>query len=128
MGYQSLLECVCDLEKSGQLVAVDKEVNPHLEAAAIQRRVYQAAGPAILFRRVKETSFRLVCNLFGTVGRARFLFRDTLEAVRRLVELKVDPGAAARRPWRYRGVPRTLWHLRPRLADRGPIVENQTTV
>jgi 4-hydroxy-3-polyprenylbenzoate decarboxylase len=128
MGYRSLLECVRDLERSGQLIAIDQEVDPHLEAAAIQRRVYQAGGPAILFRRPKGTSFPLVCNLFGTIDRARFLFRDTLEAVRRLVELKVDPGAAARRPWRYRGAPLALWHLRPRLVRWGPILANQTTV
>ena len=93
-----------------------------------RRRVYQAGGPALYFRRVKGTSFPLVSNLFGTLERARFLFRDTLQAVRRLVELKVDPGEAAKRPWRYRGVPRTLWHLRPRQVRRGPILENQTTI
>ncbi|MGO8900032.1 MAG: UbiD family decarboxylase [Isosphaeraceae bacterium] len=128
MGYRSLAACVSDLERTGRLAVIDDEIDPHLEAAAIQRRVYQAGGPAIYFRRVKGTSFPLVSNLFGTIERARFLFRDTLEAVRRLVELKVDPGAAAKRPWRYRGVPLTLWHLRPRQIRRGPILENQTTI
>jgi len=128
MGYRSLAACVSDLERTGRLAVIDDEIDPHLEAAAIQRRVYQAGGPALYFRRVKGTSFPLVSNLFGTIERARFLFRDALEAVRRLVELKVDPGAAAKRPWRYRGVPRTLWHLRPRQVRRGPILENQTTI
>ncbi len=128
MGYRSLAACVSDLERTGRLAVIDDEIDPHLEAAAIQRRVYQAGGPAIYFRRVKGTSVPLVSNLFGTIERARFLFRDTLEAVRRLVELKVDPGAAAKRPWRYRGVPLTLWHLRPRQIRRGPILENQTTI
>ena len=128
MGYRSLAACVSDLERTGQLAVIDDEIDPHLEAAAIQRRVYQAGGPALYFRRVKGTSFPLVSNLFGTLERARFLFRDTLQAVRRLVELKVDPGEAAKRPWRYRGVPRTLWHLRPRQVRRGPILENQTTI
>jgi len=128
MGYRSLGACVSDLERTGQLAVIDDEIDPHLEAAAIQRRVYQAGGPALYFRRVKRTAFPLVSNLFGTIERARFLFRDTLDAVRRLVELKVDPGAAAKRPWRYRGVPRTLWHLRPRQVRRGPILENQTTI
>jgi 4-hydroxy-3-polyprenylbenzoate decarboxylase len=128
MGYRSLQECVRDLEATGQLAVIDQEVDPRLEAAAIQRRVYQAGGPALYFARVKGTTFPLVSNLFGTIDRARFLFRDTLDAVRRLVELKVDPGAAARRPWRYRGLPRTLWHLRPRRVRRGPILENQTTI
>src|SRR5208283_3238644 len=128
MGYRSLAACVSELERTGQLAVIDQEVDPRLEAAAIQRRVYQAGGPALYFARVKGTAFPLVSNLFGTIDRARFLFRDTLDAVRRLVELKVDPGAAARRPWRYRGLPRTLWHLRPRMARRGPILEHQTTI
>lgn len=128
MGYRSLRECVRDLERTGQLVVIDQEVDPHLEAAAIQRRVYQAGGPAVYFPRVKGTRFPLVSNLFGTLDRARFLFRDMLDAVRRLVELKVDPGAAARRPWRYRGLPRTLWHLRPRIVRGGAILQNQTTI
>jgi hypothetical protein len=43
----------------------------------------------------------MVCNLFGTLERARFLFRDSLEAVRRLVELKIDPAAFWKNPWRH---------------------------
>ena len=128
MGYRSLQECVDDLERTDQLAIIEQEIDPHLEAAAIQRRVYQARGPALFFARAKGTAFPLVSNLFGTIDRARFLFRDTLDAVRRLVELKVDPGAAVRRPWRYRGLPRTLWHLRPRMVRWGPILQHQTTI
>jgi 4-hydroxy-3-polyprenylbenzoate decarboxylase len=128
MGYRSLTECVRDLESSGQLVVIDREVDPYLEAAAIQRRVYQAGGPALLFRRVKGTAFPLLGNLFGTLERSRFLFRDTLDAVQRLVELKADPSALARKPWRYRGVPRTLWRLLPRRVRSGPILAHQATI
>ncbi len=128
MGYRSLAACVNDLKQTGQLVVIRQEIDPYLEAAAIQRRVYQAGGPALCFERVLGTPFPLVSNLFGTIDRARFLFRDTLEAVHRLVELKVDPAAAARHPWRYRGVPGTLWHLRPRNVRHGPILQNQTTI
>src|SRR5262249_32096722 len=80
-----------DLERTGQLVRLDVEIDPYLEAAEIQRRVYQARGPAVYFARVKGCRFPMVSNLFGTLARARYLFRDTLDAVRRLVELKVDP-------------------------------------
>lgn len=128
MGYRSLAECVQDLRRTGQLVDVDEEVDPNLEVAAIQRRVYQAGGPALYFPRVKGTPFPMVGNLFGTIERARFLFRDTLESVRRLVELKVDPSAAMRRPWRYRGVPLTGLRLLPRKVRRGPILAHQTTI
>jgi 4-hydroxy-3-polyprenylbenzoate decarboxylase len=125
MGYRSLADCVRDLESTGQLIVIEQEVDPYLEAAAIQRRVYQAGGPALLFRRAKGTAFPLLGNLFGTLDRAKFLFRDTLESVRRLVELKVDPGAFGKNPWRYRGVPRTLWRLLPRRVRTGPILAHR---
>src|SRR5215831_18956167 len=128
MGYRSLADCVRDLQATGQLVVIDEEVDPYLEAAAIQRRVYQAGGPALLFRRAKGTAFPLLGNLFGTLDRAKYLFRDTLESVRRLVELKVDPGTLGRNPWRYRGLPRTLWRLLPRRARSGPILAHRIGV
>src|SRR5947209_12061045 len=106
MGYACLRAAVADLERTGRLVRVPQEIDADLEAAEVQRRVYQAGGPAVLFERVKGCPFPLVSNLFGTLDRARFLFRDTLDAVHHLVELKTDPAAFWRRPWRYRDVPR----------------------
>jgi 4-hydroxy-3-polyprenylbenzoate decarboxylase len=128
MGYSNLRDCLADLERTGQLVRLDVEIDPVLEAAEIQRRVYQAQGPAVYFARVKGCRFPMVSNLFGTLARARYLFRDSLDAVRRLVELKVDPSAFWRRPWRYRGVPFTLWHMRPRAVRTAPVLARQTTV
>ncbi len=128
MGYPSLRACVLDLERTGQLVRIDAEIDPHLEAAEIQRRVYRAHGPALLFTRVKGCQFPMVSNLFGTLERTRFLFRDMLEAVRHLVELKIDPAAFWKNPWRYRDVPRTLWFLRPQFVRSGPILDFTTTI
>ena len=128
MGYRSLRDCVADLERTGQLVRIEQEIDPYLEAAEIQRRVYQAGGPALYFARVKGCRFPMVSNLFGTIERTRFLFRDTLDAVRHLVELKVDPSAFRKSRWRYRDVPRTLWHLRPKWVKSGPVLAQQTTV
>jgi 4-hydroxy-3-polyprenylbenzoate decarboxylase len=117
-----------DLERTGQLVRIEQEVDPHLEAAAIHRRVYQAGGPALYFARVKGSRFPMASNLFGTLHRARFLFRDTLRAVQHLVELKIDPAAFWRRPWRYRDVPRALWNMRPRWGRSGPVLAHQTSI
>ncbi len=128
MGYRTLAECVADLQAHGQLVMIDAEIDPYLEAAAIQRRVFEAQGPALLFRRVKGSAFPMLGNLFGTVERTRFLFRDTLDAVRRLVELKVSPAGLAKHPWRYRGVPWTALSLLPKRVRRGPILAHTTTI
>jgi 4-hydroxy-3-polyprenylbenzoate decarboxylase len=82
----------------------------------------------LLFCRGKGTSFPLVGNLFGTLDRAKFIFRDALESVRRLVELKVDPSVLAKNPWRYRGTPRTLLRLLPRRVRSGPILARQIAI
>jgi len=128
MGYRSLKECALDLEKTGQLIRVDSEIDAHLEVAAVQRRVYEAGGPAILFTNVRGCAFPMIGNLFGTIDRARYMFRDTLEAVRRLVELKVQPPSVLRNPWRYRRVPLTALSLLPKRVRRGPILAHQTTL
>jgi 4-hydroxy-3-polyprenylbenzoate decarboxylase len=128
MGYPSLRACLIDLERHGRLVRVDAEVDPRLEMAAIHRRVFEAGGPALLFTRPKGCAFPMACNLFGTLERTRFLFRDALNAVRHLVELKVDPSSFWRDPWRYRDVPGALWHARPKQVRRGPVLAHETTV
>ena len=128
MGYRSLEETVLDLERHKHLVRIDTEIDPSLEAAEIQRRVYLAGGPALLFTRVKGCRFPMVSNLFGTMERTRFLFRDSLDNVRKLVELKIDPGQLAKNPWRYRSLPGTLWSMWTRRVRRGPVIENETTL
>jgi 4-hydroxy-3-polyprenylbenzoate decarboxylase len=128
MGYRTLADCIEDLDRAGQLVRIEEEIDPYLEAAEIQRRVYAAQGPAVYYARVRGTPFPMVSNLFGSLDRLRYMFRDTLDAVSRLVELKVDPGRAARRPWRYLPAARTALHMLPRRVSRGPVLTHQTTI
>jgi len=128
MGYPTLRACLADLERSGQLVRIDAEIDPDLEAAEVHRRVFRAGGPALLFTRVRGTIFPMASNVFGTPARARFLFRDALDRVRKLVELKTDPRNLLKRPWRYWDVPLAAWRMRPRFVRRGPILAHQTTV
>ncbi len=128
MGYANLQQCVADLERKGQLVRIDREIDAELEAAAIQRRVYQAGGPAILFTNVKGCKFSMLGNLYGTIERACYLFRDTLVAVQRLAELKADTARLPKHLFRYRQLPRMAWHLRPKKVSSGPIMKHQCRV
>jgi 4-hydroxy-3-polyprenylbenzoate decarboxylase len=128
MGHRNIRDCVDDLARAGHLVRVDHEVDPYLEAAEIQRRLYTARGPAVLFTRVKGTSFPILANLFGTPERARFLFRDALERVRRLVRLKIDPREAVRTPWRHLGTARAAVHTLPKYVRWAPVLAHETTV
>ena len=85
---------------------LDEPVAACLEAAEIQRRVFASGGPAVLFTHVTGCRFPMVSNLFGTMERVRYLFRDTLERVRRLIELESDPAGLCGGRWRYCGRPR----------------------
>ena len=106
MAYTSLRECILDLERTRQLVRIDAELDTRLEIPAVHRRVCRAGGPALLFTRVKGCSFPVASNLFGTLDRAKFLFRDTLDAVRQLVALKIDPSELLKHPLRNVGLAR----------------------
>ena len=99
MAYSSLEECLIDLEKNGQLVRIKEEVDPYLEMAAIHLRVYEAKGPALLFENVKGSKFRAASNIFGTIDRSKFIFRETFELVQKLIELKGDPIKAIKHPF-----------------------------
>lgn len=98
MGYRSLEQCVKDLEKHGHLVRITEEVDPNLEMAAIHLRVFENNGPALLFENVKDSKYRAVSNLFGSLERSRFIFRDSLERVKRLVQMKGDPSLLMKNP------------------------------
>jgi 4-hydroxy-3-polyprenylbenzoate decarboxylase len=104
MGYKSLAECVSDLEKHGHLIRIKEEVDPYLEMAAIHMRVYDQHGPAILFERVKGSKFPAVSNLFGTLERSKFMFRDSLAQVEQLVNLRSDPVKALKSPLKLPGL------------------------
>ncbi|AJE03795.1 UbiD family decarboxylase [Geobacter pickeringii] len=128
MGYRNLQECVADLERRRELIRIETEVDPNLEIGAVQRRVYQAGGPALLFTRVKGCRFPMLGNLFGTLDRTRYIFRDALDDIRHLVELKINPVAALRNPLEYLGVPRAALHLLPKKVSRGPVLASRTTI
>ena len=98
MAYQSLEACLLDLEKNGQLVRIKEEVDPYLEMAAIHLKVHEAGGPALLFEKVKGSKFRAASNIFGTLQRSKFIFRDTLQPVQQLIALKNDPIKAIKHP------------------------------
>ena len=98
MGYRSTKECVDDLEKHGHLVRIKDEIDPNLEIAEIQRRIYQKKGPALLFENVKGSPFPCVTNLFGTPERTKFIFRDTYDHLCKFLSAKGDPGAILKNP------------------------------
>ncbi len=128
MGYRNLRECVHDLERHGGLIRICREVDSFLEAGAIQRRVYRAGGPAILFTRVKNCEFPILANLFGTRDRIRFLFRDTLRTIEKIAAIRSDPGLFLRDPLGYAAFPLHAYRLVPSMVRSAPVLANRTTI
>ncbi len=76
------------LRRENQLLTIDVPVDPYLEIAEIHRRVIDRGGPALLFTNVKNSSFPVVTNLFGSDRRLELAFgRRPLDFVRDLVNL-----------------------------------------
>jgi 4-hydroxy-3-polyprenylbenzoate decarboxylase len=103
MNYSSLEDCLIDLEKNRHLVRIKEEVDPYLEMAAVHLRVHEAGGPALLYENVKGSKYRAASNIFGTLDRSKFIFRNTFAAVQKLIELKNDPVKAIKQPFKNFG-------------------------
>ncbi len=128
MGYKNTRQCLDALESIDELVRIEKCVDANVEIGAIQRRVFRAGGPALLFTNVKGCRFPMAGNIFGTKKRMHFIFRDTVDTVQRLMKLKLSPMEAFKRPWEYLGAPMTAWHTLPKKVSCGPVMQNETTI
>ena len=69
-----LREWIALLERSGELVRVQAEVDPYLEVTEIVDRTVRAGGPALLFERPKGSRLPLLVNQFGTERRMCLAF------------------------------------------------------
>ncbi len=129
MAYSSLRKCAIDLEKTGQLIRIKEEVDPYLEMAEIHKRIYDAKGPALLFERVKGSPFQAISNIYGTPERTDFLFRDSIEKVKKVIAIKADPSVLLKKPFQYLSAPFTALKALPkRKRFRSPILYQRTTI
>ena len=96
--------------------------------AEIHRRVFEAGGPALLFEKVKGSPFPALSNLYGTRERTAYLFRNTLDQVQRLIQLKADPAEFFKQPSRFLGTPFTALKGLPLKAGKKPILFGKTTL
>jgi 4-hydroxy-3-polyprenylbenzoate decarboxylase len=71
-----LREWIALLEREGELVRIDAEVDPHLEVTEIVDRAVRAGGPALLFERPKGSRHPLLINQFGTKRRMCLAFGE----------------------------------------------------
>ncbi|WP_277656226.1 UbiD family decarboxylase [Seleniivibrio woodruffii] len=125
MGYRTLKHCLDDLERHGQLKRIDAEIDPCLEMGVIQRKVYEAGGPALLFTNVKGCRFPMAGNIFGTMERTRFIFRDTLASIEAMVKAKTDPAYLFRNPSKLLKLPAAGLNILPKTVSSAPVMKNR---
>ena len=87
------------LEDEHDLLVIEEEVDPYLEIAEIHRRVIANQGPALMFTKVKNSSFPVVTNLFGTAKRLDLSFgskpQDFVRDIVNLAETIMPPSLDA---------------------------------
>lgn len=114
------------LQQENDLLIIEEEVDPCLEIAEIHRRVIAKGGPALLFTRVKGSSFPVTTNLFGTTKRMDMAFGKRPQLfVKGIVEL-----ADSLRPftigkiWEKRNLLLDGLKIGKKLSSSGPILQN----
>lgn len=129
MGYKSTEDCINDLDKNGHLIRIKEEVSSDLEMAAIHLRVFENKGPAILFENIKDCKFKAVSNLYGSLERSKFIFRDTIEKIKLLIDVKNNPLEIFKHPLKYAPVAFSAYSALPKKSKFNiPIFKNKTTI
>ncbi|HET6671286.1 MAG TPA: UbiD family decarboxylase domain-containing protein, partial [Pyrinomonadaceae bacterium] len=113
------------LTREKDIITIETEVDPYLEAAEIHRRVIEQEGPALLFKRIKGSKYPVVTNLFGTARRIELAFGPKPEALMRdlakIAEALLPPRGAEL--WKHRSVARDLFKLGTRNTSKAPVSE-----
>ncbi len=87
MAYKDLQEFVRAIDKKGELRRVGVELDRYLEIAEVTDRVSKAAGPAVLFEKVKGSRFPVLTNAFGSVNRMNLALEvESLDALAESIE------------------------------------------
>lgn len=128
MSYPSLEAALLDLEKHGMLLRVGEEVSPDLLMPKMAEIATKESMPALLFEHVKGSPFRAAANIFGTMERARFLFRDTWKKAETAIAFHADPVSILKHPAHLSTLPGIGISALPRKSLFAPVLARTTTL
>lgn len=113
------------LTREKEIITIEAEVDPYLEAAEIHRRVIDRQGPALFFKRIKDSKYPVVTNLFGTIRRIELAFGPKPEALVRdfvrLAEALLPPRGGEL--WKQRSLAWDVLKLGTRNTREAPVAE-----
>ncbi len=123
--HKNLRSFIETLRRENEIVEIEAEVDPYLEIAEIHRRVIEAQGKALLFKRVKNSIFPVVTNLFGTAKRIDLAFgKKPQEFVKNAVEMvEVLLPPKPKELWNYRQMAFDAVKLGTKSVKNAPILE-----
>ena len=125
MNHRNLRDYLKQLDDSGELKTIPREVDPRLELAEIHQRVISRRGPALFFERVKGSPYPVVTNLFGTEGRLEMAFGgrpgQLVGQMIQFAESIMPPNAA--QLWKQRSLLWEAFKLGTRRVTSGPVLE-----
>lgn len=129
MKYNDLRDFIKALEKSGDLVRVSAEVDPHLEMTEICDRTLRAGGPAILFENPKGYDMPVLANLFGTPERvAQGMGQSDVTALREVGQLlaflkEPEPPKGLKDAWSKLPLFKQVLKMGPKVVSKAPCQE-----
>jgi len=130
MKYRDLRDFIQALEKQGELVRIDAEVDPRLEITEICDRVLKKEGPALLFQSPKGHKIPVLANLFGTTQRVAFGMgeesSDNLREIGELLAYLREPDAPTgfKDAWEKLPIFKQVMNMAPKVVSNAPSYEN----
>jgi UbiD family decarboxylase len=123
--HKNLRSFIETLRKEDDIIEVNAEVDPYLEIAEIHRRVIEAQGKALLFKRVKNSKYPVITNLFGTNKRIDLAFgkkpQELVKKAVEMVEILLPP--KPKELWKYRSMAFEALKLGTKKVRRAPVLE-----
>ena len=124
--YSDLRDFIAALETRGELVRIQREIDPHLEMTEIADRTLRARGPALLFENPSGHRVPVLANLFGTPQRVALgMGAEDVSALREIGELlaylrQPDPPRGLKDAWDKAPLLRKVLDMGPKLV-RNPV-------
>ncbi len=111
------------LRSKGELLDIESEVDPYLEASHLHLLINQAKGPALFFHKLKNCRFPAASNIFGTYDRIELLFGSNTGIIQFLIDLKNHPDKVFKQPVQSLKVIPGLINALPKKKKRNNLIE-----
>lgn len=129
MSFKDLRDFISLLERQGELIRIQTEIDPYLEITEISDRTLRRGGPALLFENVKGSSIPLLANLFGNTRRiALAMGQEDLQGLRDVGKLlaflrEPKPPSGWRDLWESLPSYKSILNISPNLKRSAPCQE-----